>query len=183
MQVNSTYTGVSRSYVQGVTPKDGTYSAYEGMASQEGTSFSFEEAIAQAGTYSQETDKDSKETKNVKEAQSEMEEESTDAISQLFEILQSNHKIAIDKATDDDWRNMSDKAWDKLLEGIDDYIDAYKEDIGKIKELQEKAAKLAAANAPSDRRAMAAASAALKAAVDGFVPTGNSLEESETERA
>lgn len=35
-----------------------------------------------------------------------------------------NQKIlANENADENDWRSMSDKQWDKMLDGIDDYVD------------------------------------------------------------
>ncbi len=66
-----------------------------------------------------------------------------------------------------DWREMSDDEWDNLLEGIDKYIDAFKERIRQLKEIQEEAAQKAALEADSDMRATAASAAALSAAANG----------------
>ena len=39
-----------------------------------------------------------------------------------------NQKIlANENADENDWRSMSDKQWDKMLDGIDDYVDDFKE--------------------------------------------------------
>ncbi|MGN0328601.1 MAG: hypothetical protein ACI4D4_06435 [Lachnospira sp.] len=67
-----------------------------------------------------------------------------------------------------DWRDMSDDEWDKLIDGIDKYIDDFKEDLEKLKELQIKASNEAAAVAPSGEKALAASNAALRVASNGF---------------
>lgn len=86
----------------------------------------------------------------------------------LLEMLEKNHTLTAEDLEDKDWRDMSDKEWDKLIKSVDDNIDAIKEHIKKLIEIQEKAAKEAATEAPSGQKATAAASAALDAAANGF---------------
>lgn len=54
-----------------------------------------------------------------------------------------------------------------MLEGVDDYIDAFKERLRQIKEVQDEAAQKAAMEADSGMKTIAASSAAL-AAASGF---------------
>ena len=63
---------------------------------------------------------------------------------------------------------MSDKEWEKLLNSFDQNIDAIKDKIRKLKEVQNEAASKAAANAPAGQKANAASSAAQSAAANGF---------------
>lgn len=56
---------------------------------------------------------------------------------------------------EDDWREMDNEEWDKLLEHIDKYMDAIKEELEQMEEEQKKAVLEAVASAPADRRAVA----------------------------
>ena len=56
-----------------------------------------------------------------------------------------------------------------MLVGIHVYVEAFKDNVKRLKEMQDKAADRAAAGARSDMRANAAASAALRTAAYGFV--------------
>ena len=48
------------------------------------------------------------------------------------------HKITAEELKEtDDWRNMSKDQWDKLLEGVDDFIDAQIERLREMKEVYE----------------------------------------------
>ena len=49
-----------------------------------------------------------------------------------------------------DWRDMTDEEWDKMLEGVDKYIEAYKERLRQMQEMQNEAAQKAALEADSD---------------------------------
>lgn len=80
-----------------------------------------------------------------------------------------------------DWREMTDEEWDEMLEGVDDYIDAFKERLRQLKEMQEEAAQKAALEADADMRATAASSAALSAAANGLGDTSEADAESRTE--
>ena len=70
-----------------------------------------------------------------------------------------------------DWREMTDEEWDKMLEGVDEYIDAFKERLRQLKEIQDEAAQKAALEADSDMRATAASAATLSAAANGLGTT------------
>ncbi len=63
---------------------------------------------------------------------------------------------------------MTDEEWDKMLEGVDEYIDAFKERLSQLKEMQDEAAQKAALEADSDMRATAASSAVFSAAAKWF---------------
>ena len=75
---------------------------------------------------------------------------------------------------------MSGEEWDKMLEGVDNYIDAFKERLKQMKEIQDKAAQKAAMEADPEMRTIAASSAALAAAACGF-DSGSPVETGETE--
>lgn len=88
--------------------------------------------------------------------------------SDLIKMLEESHKITSkDLKEEKDWRDMSDEEWDKMLEGIDKYIEAFKERLKQMKEMQEEAAQKAALEADAGNGANAASSAAL-AAASGF---------------
>ena len=80
-----------------------------------------------------------------------------------------------------DWRDMTDEEWDKMLEGVDKYIEAYKERLRQMQEMQNEAAQKAALEADSDMKATAASAAALSAATNGFGATSEADAESQTE--
>lgn len=70
-----------------------------------------------------------------------------------------------DEKDEMDWRTMSADAWNKLLDNIDEYIEAYKERLKALKEAQSKAADEAARRAPAAYKAMAAQAAAANVAL------------------
>lgn len=84
---------------------------------------------------------------------------------------EANQLTAEELKEDKDWRDMSSDEWDKTLEGVDEYIDAAKEQIRYLKKKQDEAAAKAAAQADADRKVTAASSAACKAATGEFVGT------------
>ena len=89
--------------------------------------------------------------------------------SDLIKLLEDSHKLTSQELKEEkDWREMTDEEWDKMLEGIDKYIDAFKERLRQMKEMQEEAAQKAALEADSDMRTTAASSAALSAAASGL---------------
>lgn len=123
--------------------KYGTYSDYESAGRTESTG--------------ETTDKyDNQEEKNY-------------TVADIIEMLRTQYELTADDLEDKDWRDMSDKEWEKLLGSFDKNIEAVKDKIKKLKEIQEEAASKAAANAPAGQKANAAASAALGAAANGFV--------------
>ena len=65
-------------------------------------------------------------------------------------------------------RSMSDDDWDKLMSGVDEYIDAYKADIRERVKKQLEAAQKAAAEEDPEKRSIAAQEAALSVAASGF---------------
>ena len=86
----------------------------------------------------------------------------------LIKMLEESHKLTAQELKEEkDWRDMSDEEWDKMLEGIDKYIDAFKERLRQMKEMQEEAAQRAALEADAGNEALAA-SAAATAVVSGF---------------
>lgn len=105
------------------------------------------------------------------------ETELTEAIKNFEEL----HKLSAKELKDEkDWRDKSGEEWDKMLEGIDKYIEAFKERLKQMKEIQDKAAQKAAMEADPEMRTIAASSAALAAAACGF-DSGASIEAGETE--
>ena len=100
---------------------------------------------------------------------SDNQEEKNYTVADIIEMLKKQHELTADDLEDKDWRDMSDKEWEKLLNSFDKNIDAVKDKIKRLKEIQEEAASKAAANAPAGQKANAAASAALGAAANGFV--------------
>ena len=105
-------------------------------------------------------------TKSKKDS-SDAETEKPD-ISEVMKKYQEAHEITAQKLREDtDWRDMTDEEWDKMLEGMDQYIDAFKERLKLQEELQEEAAKKAAAEADSAMKMTAASAAALNVAAGG----------------
>ena len=105
-------------------------------------------------------------TKSKKDS-SDAETEKPD-ISEVMKKYQEAHEITAQKLREDtDWRDMTDEEWDKMLEGMDQYIDAFKERLKLQEELQEEAAKKAAAEADSAMKTTAASAAALNVAAGG----------------
>ena len=82
-----------------------------------------------------------------------------------------NQLTAQELKEEKDWREMTDEEWDKMLEGVDEYIDAFKERLRQLKEMQDEAAQKAALEADSDMRATAASAVALSAAANGLGTT------------
>lgn len=93
----------------------------------------------------------------------------TENRAELVKLFEDSHKLtAQDLKEEKDWREMTDEEWDKMLEGIDKYIDAFKERLRQMQEMQEEAAQKAALEADSDMRTAAASSAALNVAASGL---------------
>ena len=92
-----------------------------------------------------------------------------------------NQLTAQELKEEKDWREMTDEEWDELLEGVDEYIDAFKERLRQLKEIQDEAAQKAALEADSDMRATAASAAALSAAANGLSGTSETDAESQIE--
>jgi hypothetical protein len=101
-------------------------------------------------------------------------ENTVDSFKLLKEAFAEEHRLTKENIKyEDDWKEMSDEQWNKLVENIDKYIDDYKEDLEKRKELQDEAARKEAAKVPAYMRANAASSAALAAVNHG---TADALE-------
>ena len=93
----------------------------------------------------------------------ELESESTGkryTAADLREMLRQKYELTADDLEDKDWRDMSDKEWEKLLNSFDQNIEAIRDKIKKLKEIQDEAASKAAADAPAGNKANAASSAA-----------------------
>ena len=82
-----------------------------------------------------------------------------------------NQLTAQELKEEKDWREMTDEEWEKMLEGVDEYIDTLKEHLRQLKEMQDEAAQKAALEADSDMRATAASAATLSAAANGLGTT------------
>ena len=101
-----------------------------------------------------------------------------DLFSEAVQKFHDDNRLSAQELKEEkDWREMTDEEWDKMLEGVDEYIDAFKEHLSQMKEIQDEAAQKAALEADSDMRATAASAAALSAAANGFGGTS----EGETE--
>lgn len=92
-----------------------------------------------------------------------------------------NRLTAQELKEEKDWREMTDEEWDKMLEGVDEYIDAFKERLRQLKEMQDEVAQKAALEADSDMRATVASAAALSATANGLSGTSEADAESQTE--
>ncbi len=103
-------------------------------------------------------------------------------IAEFIKKFKEAHEIAVQELKEDkDWRNMSDDEWDKMLEGVDKYIDAYRERLKELKEMQDEAAQKAAVEAAPEMRTIAAAAAALRVAASGLGGGSSSGSESDEE--
>lgn len=92
-----------------------------------------------------------------------------DVFKMLKETVIEEHKLTSDNIQkEDDWREMDDEQWDKLIEHIDKYIEDFKEELEYMEEIQEEAAMKAMADAPADMRAIAASKAMLSAMANGI---------------
>ena len=105
-----------------------------------------------------------------------------DLFSEAVQKFHDDNRLSAQELKEEkDWREMTDEEWDKMLEGVDEYIDAFKEHLSQMKEIQDEAAQKAALEADSDMRATAASVAALSAAANGFGGTSEAEAESQTE--
>ena len=105
-------------------------------------------------------------------------------VADLLALFEENNKMTSQDLKDsDDWRTMSDEAWDKMLEGIDKFIEAFRERLREMIRQQQEAALKAAAEAPSELKSVAASQAALDVAANGFFggTTSETEEDTETE--
>lgn len=84
------------------------------------------------------------------------------------EMIEANKLTPNNIQKERDFREMSDKEWDKLMDHIDKYLDAKKEELENMKEMQEEAAMKMAAEAPANMKTIAAANAALKVSANGI---------------
>lgn len=93
----------------------------------------------------------------------------SDLFSEAVQKFKDANRLTSDELKEEkDWREMSDDEWDKMLENVDEYIEAFKEYLKQMKEMQEEAAQKAAMEADADRKTIAASSAALHTAANGF---------------
>ena len=102
------------------------------------------------------------------------------SFSSALRTFEESHKLSAQGLKEEkDWRDMSGEEWDKMLEDVDNYIDAFKEQMREMKEKQDEAAQKAALEADSDMKTIASSSAAL-AVANGF-DSGTSVKDSESE--
>ncbi len=100
------------------------------------------------------------------------------SFTEAIKTFEKAHKLKASELKEDkDWREMSDKQWEKLLKGVDKQVDAFKEHLERMKEMQDEAMRKAAAMAAPDMKAIAASAAALKVAANGLMPTTNGSDE------
>ena len=103
-----------------------------------------------------------------------------DSFSSALRTFEESHKLSAQGLKEEeDWRDMSGEEWGKMLEDVDNYIDAFKEQMREMKEKQDEAAQKAALEADSDMKTIASSSAAL-AVANGF-DSGASVKDSESE--
>lgn len=77
-------------------------------------------------------------------------------ISDFIKKFQEARQITAQELKEDkDWREMTDSEWDKLLSGIDKYIDTAKAQIKEMEEKQKEAAQKAAVKAAPEMESMA----------------------------
>ncbi len=86
----------------------------------------------------------------------------------IKEYEEANKLTAKELKDSEDWRSASDEAWDKLLEGIDNYIDSCREISKEKVDLQRKAAQRASLEASAGMKSIAASQAVLSVASCGF---------------
>ncbi len=93
-----------------------------------------------------------------------------DVFQMLKETMIKEHRLTSDNIkNEEDWREMDAEEWDKLIERIDQYIDALKEELEHMEEIRKEAVWKAMAEAPAAMRALAASKAMLKVAANGIV--------------
>lgn len=102
----------------------------------------------------------------------------TMGLSEAIKKFEEAYKLSAQELKEEkDWRDMSAEEWDKLLEDVDNYIDAFKEHLREMKEMQDEAAQKASMEAKPEMRALAASSAALAAASGFNTGTSSGTEE------
>ena len=105
-----------------------------------------------------------------------------DSFRKAVQKFQDDNQLTAQELKEEkDWREMTDEEWDKMLEGVDEYIDAFKEHLRQPKEMQDEAAQKAALEADSEMRATASSAATLSAAANGLSDTSEADAESQTE--
>ena len=96
-----------------------------------------------------------------------------DVFKMLKETIIKEHMLTADNIKkQDDWREMDDEQWDKLIENIDKYIDYIQEELEHMEEICEEAAMKAMADAPAYMRTAAVSEAMLNAMSSGIVGGG-----------
>lgn len=107
---------------------------------------------------------------------------SRDLFIQAFQKFCDDNQITAQELKEEkDWREMSEDEWDKMLESLDKYVDAFKERLKQMEELQDEAARKAASEADPSMRTIAASAAALSVAANGFSGTSAACIEGSSE--
>ena len=91
----------------------------------------------------------------------------SDPMERLLPFSDVHKKNTLGTKEKKDWRDMSGEEWDKMLGGVDAYIDAFKEKLRDMKKLQEEAVREAVLEAEPGLKTIAASAAAL-AVANGF---------------
>lgn len=105
-----------------------------------------------------------------------------DLFIQAFQKFCDDNQITAQELKEEkDWREMSEDEWDKMLESMDKYVDAFKERLKQMEELQDEAARKAALEANPSMRTIAASAAALSVAANGFSGTSAACIEGSSE--
>lgn len=100
--------------------------------------------------------------------------------SNALKNYQESHKLSAQELKEEkDWRDMSSEEWDKMMEGVDNYLEAFREKLREMKEMQEDAAQKAALEADSGMKTLASSAAAL-AVANGF-DSGSSVKNTENQ--
>ena len=123
MEVTTQYAGVS-------------YAGY--YATKTTSTTTFESTIDAQGAADEESMSAKNYTETVTSKESTGETMSAaDVFKMLVETSKEEHKLTPDNiAVEEDWREMDDENWNKLLEHIDKYIDDFQSNIGKIQNMK-----------------------------------------------
>lgn len=117
-------------------------------------------------------------------AGSEQELGALESFRKMKESFVEEHKLTPDNIkAEEDWREMSEESWNKLMEHIDKFIEDYKERMENMKKLQEEAARKMAAEAPAEMRSIAVSQAVLRAAANGIAGTVSAADPEELEKS
>lgn len=120
----------------GVSDKWGSWHALKTFAAPNGYSLeysSLEEATTQKKDWTSALAK----SKTILENESTSETlNAADVLQMLKDTLEERYKEQKEKEDSDDWHDMDDEEWDRLISGIDKYIDSYKDGLEQEEELR-----------------------------------------------